>query len=82
MLGTKCFHGDPDFHSCIPVGRYELIMIQLDNIRLYTGYNTCDSAQFTRFIRKLNGYSKDTIAQDQTFLYYRGHGDDIHISAT
>ena len=57
-------------------------MIQFDHIGLYACYNTCNSAQFTRFIRKLNGYGKDTITQDQTFLYNGRHGDNIHISTT
>ena len=56
-------------------------MIQLDHIALKLSDQLSHPGKLTGLIRQQYRDSKNTVSLDQSKLYYRRHGDDIHISA-
>ncbi len=81
MLRAKSFHCDLEFHRRVPVGGHKLVMFELDHIAVLLRDNACHTAQFTRLIRQKHRYGKNPVPEDQPLLYYRRHGDHIHIAA-
>ena len=80
VIGSKCFQCDLQLYGCIAVCAYELVVIQFDDIALFIRDDRCHTYQLTCFVRQQNRYRKDTVSLDQSQLYYRRHGDHIHIA--
>ena len=50
-------------------------MLQLDDITLLFGEGLGNLSQLTRLIRKQYGHGKNTIAENESLLHHRRHGD-------
>ena len=60
VLRSKCFNRNHKFHSRITVDCYELVMLKLDDISVFSGNHTCHTLQLARLIWKQYRYREDT----------------------
>ena len=60
---TKCLQCNAELYSRASVRRYELIVLQLDDISVDIGDHACDPGKFARLIRQKNGNCKDSVSE-------------------
>ena len=81
MIRSLSLQGDPKLHSRIAVDTDELIVFKLNDIAALVSKERSNLCQLAWLVRKQNGYGEDTVSLDQSMLYHRRHGDDIHVTA-
>ena len=78
VIGTKTLQCNPKFNCGIPVRGNKLIVFEFDDISLLFCQCLGNFRQFSRLIRKQYRNGKDTVTENQSLLYHRGHRDHIH----
>ena len=69
MFRSERFDRNAQLHCRVPVDRYKLVMLKLNDITIQLRDHICHAAQFSRLIRQERRYRKNAIPQDQSLLH-------------
>ena len=81
MLFSERLQRDLQLHAGVPVNIHELVMLEADDIALFSRDQLRDLQQLARTVGQLHRKREDAPAPDQAVLHERRDRDHVHVSA-